>query len=265
MAIYDDKTDDEKGRWYSNGARFYVEGRPRYPGALISAAAVAGWQQHSRILEIGSGPGKATQDFAAFGGTFSCVEPNADFVAIARDILAGFPDVTFHTTTLEQADLNAPFDIVLAASSFHWLDQNRGVPRITELLAANGFVVLLWNKEPQPVAGQVEAIEEAFARSGYLQPIKRQSRADVASVFWGVAQPLQMTAFVERLFCHTEVSEDYSVDRFVALHRSLSPFLALPEERQAEVASDLTRNLKALVGPTIWTSRISAAHILQKL
>lgn len=265
MAIYDEKTDDEKARWYSNSARSYVEGRPHYPAALITAAAaVAGWQKHSRVLEIGSGPGTATQDFATLGGTITCVEPNADFVAIARDALAGFPNVSFQTSTLEHADLPTPFEIVVAASSLHWIDQKRGVQRIGELLSPNGFAVLLWNKEPQPVSLQADAVDEAFARSGYEQPIKRQSRDDVAAVFWGLAKPLQKLAFVERLFCHTEIAEDYSVERFVALHRSLSPFLALSPEQQRDVAADLTKNLGDLIGSTISTTRISAAHILQK-
>lgn len=265
MPVYDEKTDDEKARWYSSGARFYVEGRPRYPAALIAAAAaVAGWRTDSRVLEIGSGPGTATQDFAALGGRFTCVEPNADFVAIAREILAPFPAVSFQTSTLEQADLPVPFDIVLAASSFHWIDRQRGVRRIGEVLAPGGFAVLLWNKEPQPVAGQAEAVEEAFRRSGYKQPIARQSRDDVAAVFRGLAKPLQTQAFEERLFCHVELAEDYGIERFVALHRSLSPFLALAPERQERVAEALTGNLRALLGPVIPTTRISAAHIFQK-
>lgn len=264
MAIYDEQTDDEKARWYSNGARFYVEGRPRYPAALITAAAaVAEWRQDSRVLEIGSGPGTATQDFAALGGRFTCVEPNADFVAIARDVLAPFPDITFETSTLEQADLSGPFDIVLAASSFHWIDQKRGVQRIEELLAPGGFAVLLWNKEPQPVAQQAEAVDEAFQRSGYRQPIERQSRDEIAKVFWGLAKPLQTGAFTERLFCHVETAEDYGIERFLALHRSLSPFLALSPEKQTDVAEALIKNLSAL-GPTIRTTRVSAAHIFQR-
>ncbi|WP_112437186.1 class I SAM-dependent methyltransferase [Rhizobium sp.] len=265
MAIYDEQTDSEKACWYSNGARFYVEGRPRYPPALITAsAAAAEWRQDSRVLEIGSGPGTATQDFAALGGRFTCVEPNADFVTIARDVLARFPDISFQTSTLEQADLAGPFDIVLAASSFHWVDQKRGVQRIEELLAPHGFVVLLWNKEPQPVAQQVEAVDEAFRRSGYPQPIERQSRDEVAHVFWKLAKPLQKAVFTEKLFCHVETAEDYSVERFVALHRSLSPFLALAPEKQPKIAKALIENLSALVSPTIRTTRISAAHIFQR-
>ncbi|MBO9124884.1 MULTISPECIES: class I SAM-dependent methyltransferase [unclassified Rhizobium] len=265
MAIYDDQTDAEKARWYSNGAKFYVEGRPRYPAPLITAAAaVAEWQPQSRILEIGSGPGTATQDFATLGGRFTCVEPNPDFVAIARDVLAPFPNITFQTSTLEQVDLAGPFDIVLAASSFHWVDQKRGVQRIEELLAPHGFVVLLWNKEPQPVAQQAKAVDEAFQRSGYPQPIERQSRDEIAQVFWGLAKPPMTPAFTERLFCHVETAEDYSVERFVALHRSLSPFLALAPEKQPEIAKALIENLSTLVGPTIRTTRISAAHIFQR-
>ena len=265
MAIYDEKADDEKARWYSRGATSYVEGRPRYPLAVVTAAAaVVGWQPHSHVLEIGSGPGTATQDFAELGGRFTCVEPNADFVAIAREVLADFPDISFQTATLEQANLPTQFNIVMAATSFHWIDKQKGVQRIRDVLAPNGFVVLLWNKEPQPVAQQSEAVEEAFKQSGYKQPIQRQSRDETTAVFWGLAKPLQTDAFAERLFCHVEVAEDYSIERFVALHRSLSPFLALPPEKQTSVAAALMKNLRSLVGPTIQTNRISAAHIFQK-
>jgi hypothetical protein len=61
-----------------------------------------------------------------------------------------------------------------------------------------------------------------------------------------------------------ETAEDYSVERFVALHRSLSPFLALAPEKQPKIAKALIENLSALVSPTIRTTRISAAHIFQR-
>jgi len=242
-----------------------VEGRPRYPAALIAAAAaVTGWRPDSRILEIGSGPGTATQDFAALGGRFTCVEPNADFVALAREILAPFPDVSFQTSTLEQADLPVPFDIVLAASSFHWIDQQRGVRRIGEVLAPGGFAnanVLMAKEDSLLLKFSKDLFYELLAGNVKLP---RQSRDDVAAVFRGLAGPLQTEAFEERLFCHVELAEDYGIERFVALHRSLSPFLALAPERQERVAEALTGNLRALLGPVIPTTRISAAHIFQK-
>ncbi|MBV9828263.1 MAG: hypothetical protein JO001_21740 [Alphaproteobacteria bacterium] len=98
-----------------------------------------------------------------------------------------------------------------------------------------------------------------------MQPIQRQSRDEIAAVFWGLSKPLQTAAFTERLFCHVETAEHYSVERFVALHRSLSPFLGLAQEKQTGVADNLTKNLRALVGPTIQITRLSAAHIFQRL
>ncbi|HET7062248.1 MAG TPA: class I SAM-dependent methyltransferase, partial [Nitrosospira sp.] len=241
MDFYNNKTDEEKARWYSAGATFYAEGRPTYPVALTTAvAAVAGWREDSRILEIGSGPGTATQGFVGFGGEILCVEPNSEFVSLAQQAMSHFSNVAFQMSTSEEAQLAPPYDIILAASSFHWIDAGRGLKRMRDVLSPMGFVVLLWNKEPQPITTQADAVDEAFRRSGFTQQASRQSREETAKVFWDLSQPLQGAAFIERLYSHTLTSDDYSIDRFIALQRSLSPFLALPLQEQQKVAGKLT-------------------------
>jgi len=264
MKLYENMTGSEKARWYTAGAKFYAEGRPAYPQALVAAvASVVGWQKNSHVLEIGSGSGTATVDFIRLGGSILCVEPNAEFVSIAQRALRDFPEVNFHTSTLEEASFSRKFDIVLAASSFHWVDPIRGVEALRKAIRPKGFVVLLWNKEPEPIAEQADAVIDAFRQSGYAYPIRSQSREETAKVFWELSQPLRAERFAEKLFCHTPTSDDYSVERFVALHHSLSPFLALVPEKQKDVAAKLTEYLRMLVGPTIRTIRLSAGHIFQ--
>jgi hypothetical protein len=73
----------QKKLWYSAAAEAYNSVRPKYPADVIDyAVQAAQLTAHSRLLEIGCGPGTATIAFASRGFPMVCVEllsqhPNA--------------------------------------------------------------------------------------------------------------------------------------------------------------------------------------------
>ena len=76
---------EERTHWYSPAAQAYDKARPHYPaGLILHVAHLAQLGQHSKILEVGCGPGTATTAFAEFGCSIVCVEPNPDFCELAR-------------------------------------------------------------------------------------------------------------------------------------------------------------------------------------
>ena len=52
--------DVKKATWYSPAAQAYVNGRPGYESLMEEVCELAGLTQHSKILEVGCGPGTAT-------------------------------------------------------------------------------------------------------------------------------------------------------------------------------------------------------------
>jgi SAM-dependent methyltransferase len=101
--------------------------RPRpaaYPEALFDdLASLCALGRGSRVLEIGCGTGQATVPLARRGYAVCAVELGARLAEVARARLAAFPAVEVVTAAFEEWPLPAgTFDVVLAATSFHWLD-----------------------------------------------------------------------------------------------------------------------------------------------
>jgi SAM-dependent methyltransferase len=91
------------------------------------------------VLEIGPGTGQATVPLAERGCQVVAVELGPELAAVARRNLASFPAVEVVTATFEDWPLPAePFDLVLVASAFHWLDPAVRVPKAADALRPGG-------------------------------------------------------------------------------------------------------------------------------
>ena len=105
-------------------ADLYQQARPEYPDALYHALiAAAGLNAGDRLLEAGCATG-STLPLARRGFRITCLELGPALATAARRILAGFPEVeviesAFETFNAPAAD---PFDLVFAATAWHWLD-----------------------------------------------------------------------------------------------------------------------------------------------
>ena len=85
ISSFSNRPIEERAHWYSPTAQAYDKSRPHYPAELIlHVAHLTQLGQHSKILEVGSGPGTATTAFAEFECSIVCVEPNPDFCELAR-------------------------------------------------------------------------------------------------------------------------------------------------------------------------------------
>ena len=123
----------------------YDRARPGYPGALFAdLVRLAGLGPHSRILEIGCGTGQATRPLARLGGTIVAVELSAATAAVARRNLAEFPAVTVDVGAFEDWTPPAePFDLVIAATAFHWIDPAVRFAKVADLLRPGGSLAVV--------------------------------------------------------------------------------------------------------------------------
>jgi SAM-dependent methyltransferase len=121
-------------------ADLYDRARPGYPAALFDdLAELAGIGPGARVLEIGPGTGQATIPLAERGCQVVAVELGAGLAAVARRNLARFPEVDVVTAAFEDWPLPAePFDLVLAATAFHWVDPAVRVDKAADALRPGG-------------------------------------------------------------------------------------------------------------------------------
>jgi SAM-dependent methyltransferase len=130
----------------------YHAARPAYPGATWQALSErAGLRQGIDILEIGAGTGLATTELLSHHPRrLVAIEPDhrlADYLGarLADTRLEVLP-ATFEAAMLPPAS----FDLVAAATVFHWLDAVPALRRIHGLLRPGGAVALWWNSFGDP-------------------------------------------------------------------------------------------------------------------
>jgi SAM-dependent methyltransferase len=133
---------------FDEAAGLYQQARPDYPAALYDALTrAARIAPGDRLLEIGCATGKSTLPLARRGLAITCLEPGPELAAAARRNLAAFPAVRVVTTDFETwaAPPGERFDLVFAATSWHWIDPAAGFRRASELLRPGGRLAI-WNQ-----------------------------------------------------------------------------------------------------------------------
>jgi SAM-dependent methyltransferase len=121
--------------------------RPTYPSELFSdLVAITGLDKQSSVLEVGCGTGQATGALAGLGRSVTAVEPGADMAALARQRLSDLDNAEVETSSFEEwDDRGRYFELLVAASSWHWVNPTVGWPRAHDLLRPRGWMALLGN------------------------------------------------------------------------------------------------------------------------
>lgn len=130
-------------RSFDSAAEHYQDARPEYPQALYDRLVdVAGVGPGDHLLEIGCATGKATLALARRGLQITCVEIGPELAAAARRNLAAFQDVEVVTGAFEtwQPPTGSRFDLVFAATAWHWIDPASRYRRAWELLRPGGHL-----------------------------------------------------------------------------------------------------------------------------
>src|ERR1019366_2412133 len=114
--------DLSRGLTFDDAAASYDRFRPRYPRELFDdLAATGGISATSRILEIGCGPGVATEERMAGGWSVLGVDPGEQLARVARE---KFGDERFavEVSTFDDWQVRGrSFDLLFSASAYHWV------------------------------------------------------------------------------------------------------------------------------------------------
>ena len=123
-------------------AESYASARPPYPEALWRRLADLGLLRPGfKALDLGAGTGQATGPMLAAGLDVTSVEPGPRLAEILR---AANPTARVIVSRAEELDLpDTSFDLVVDATSIHWLDLRVTLPNIASILKPDGRF-LVW-------------------------------------------------------------------------------------------------------------------------
>ncbi len=95
------------------------------------------------MLEVGPGTGQVTRQLLARGAAVVAVEPDPQLAGYLRERLGDGIELLEHA--LEEVELEpGAYDLAIAASSFHWVDETVGLAALRRALRAGGWIAVWW-------------------------------------------------------------------------------------------------------------------------
>ncbi|MCH8161024.1 MAG: class I SAM-dependent methyltransferase [Chloroflexi bacterium] len=150
-----EKVQADGGLGFDNVPEIYDRIRPEYPPELFDELfAYLRRDDDLRAVEIGPGTGQATRPLLAHGIAVTAVEPGSQLAAfLKRKLGAEHPRLDVVVAKFEDAELEAgAFDLVLAATSFHWLDKETRFQTCHDLLRPGGTLAVIHTNQIESTA-----------------------------------------------------------------------------------------------------------------
>lgn len=235
-------------------AELYGRYRRPYPAAVVAhLAASAGLTAGSRVLEIGCGTGQLSVPLAERGVCLLAVEMGGALARIARQRLARFPDARVEVAAFEAWPLpGRPFDAVVCANAFHWLDPAIRVGKSLGALRAGGTLAVV---HPHHVAGPSPGFfadtNKIYIKWG-LSDDPDWAPAAAAAVA-PVYPEIEREAGVEKVARHRfEVAQRFTTASYVGLLQTDSLILGLAPEARQGFLDDIAQLVASRYGGEVW-------------
>jgi len=246
----------ERGKLFNEVPALYEQVRPSYPDELFAdLRALTGVDALSPVLEIGCGTGQATRPLAELGCTVTAIEPGVEMADMARQRLARFSNVAVETATFETWDeCDRRFDLIVAASSWHWVDPSVGWTRAHHVLHPGGWLALLGHvvirrtDEPEVYAATAD-LHERFAPGNPdwgNPPLEDEVRA--TSHGWGPPNEDRDGLFGPTVVRWYPTVQHFDGAGFADLLRTLSPYRRLDPSVREPLLDSIAQRIRTDLG-----------------
>jgi SAM-dependent methyltransferase len=251
MARVDDRSRADNDRLkatFDTVADRYHQARPDYPAELFAAIiSNARLSPAARLLEVGCGTGKATLPLAERGFRITCLEPGPHLAVAARQNLAGY-DVDVVERTFEDWMPSGAerFDLIFAATAWHWIDPAVGYQLAWRWLRPGGQLAIWTAEHVFPVDGDpfFREIQEVYDEIGEGMP-------PGSSYPEPGAQPDHRAAIeASGLFDVTLIQQfdwevRYSAEEYIALIGTFSGHIDMADWQRDRLYGEIRRRLAA--------------------
>lgn len=237
---------------FNEFANTYAQVRPSYPSVIFSEVINAcNINENSKVLEIGAGTGIATSELAKTGCDCIAIEPGEHLLEIAKERLSSFPNVKLELNSFEDYQTNSQFDVILAATAFHWLTPEERFKRTSDLLRSGGALVLIWNtfcfSNTEAASAVIELYNNWFPSQHDDQPNMKALRK-----LMGRELEIQQSSFFYIESTLRAVTQyTYSAQDYAHLLKTFPNIARMDEDERTKFLSEITSLLDKMGGKLI--------------
>jgi SAM-dependent methyltransferase len=254
---------DEGRHLFGRDAGVYEAGRPQYPEAVYEVLEErCGLRSGCRVLEIGPGTGLVTRRLLEAGASVVAIEPDPGLAAHLRAVFSE-PIVEVMESPLESAALEeGVFELAVAATSFHWVDQKVGLGKLHRAIRPGGWVALWWTLYRDPGATDeftrtVEGILGPNTRGAFDEPGRPPFQLDIAHRVrdmrrWGRFEDLESTIIKTPFVLQARQTR--------ALYASMATVLRRSPDEQAAILDSIQNLVESHFGGEVERRFVTALY-----
>jgi SAM-dependent methyltransferase len=219
-----------------------------------------------RVLEVGPGTGQATRRLLDLGvNQLLALEPDPALAARLETSFGG--RIETWIVALEDAQLPADtFDVAAAASSFHWVDEERGLAKIFATLRPGGWLATWWTLFGEGVK------PDAFitATSPLLEDLPaspsrgREGRPAHALDSEARTRALRTAGFEDPEHDVVRWSTSWDTEGIRALYGTFSPIARLDQPRKNEILDGIAQIAEHDFGGRVERSLLTSLYTARR-
>lgn len=259
----------QRAHTFDQIAELYDRARPYYREELFDdlfrMSGIAA--PTARVLEIGPGTGRATEPLARRGCEVVGVELGPNLARIATENLKPYPRVTIVNANFETwADPSArPFDMVFAATAWHWIDPKLRYQKAAQALRSRGTLAFTtgahaFPPDVDPFFLEIQAAYRAIGMpwSGHWPPPPPEHMSDARAEIEesGLFENVQITRYLW--------TDTYDADSHIALMQTASDHRLIEEEKRDWLFSEMRRLIAARPNGRITKHQLTILHVARR-
>jgi trans-aconitate methyltransferase len=247
-------------------AEQYDAYRPSYPAELFAdVLRISGVDDNSRLLEIGCGTGHATEVFAARGLRIEAIELGEHMAVLARRRLSSFPRVSVNIADFDSWSTTGRYDLVYAATAWHWLDPATREQKVASLLHPSGWLAVWRNQHIRNGSSDdfVDAAQQIYARFAPELAFERGQLPSAADVVAAARYDMTSSLFAEQEPRVYHWSKAYTSAEYVAMLNTHSNHLLLPVDRRNQLFDAIAALIYTCSGGSIITDYATILQMVQ--
>ena len=220
----------------------------------------------SSVLEVGPGTGQATRRLLDAGAApLVALEPDGALSAFLRERFGDRIDV--RETTLEEALLPpGSFDLAIAASSFHWVEEDVGLERISGALRVDGWLAMWWtlfgdaDESDAFISATSPLLEDLDSSPTDGQPGRPQHARDREARLGA----LETAGFQDIGHELVKWRASWDADGIRTLYGTFSPIARLGDERREELLDEIARIARDDFGGRVERTLVTSVYTARK-